>query len=152
MHAYVVQLSETPFEDAEDFITEDVFYDTSFIGEVADYVQNISEKGREEAIKSFLEMCAQYGAEVGEGFVVFTKEFKENYFRNRFDDLKNLVEQAELKEFSEDSNLVYMLKKLIEDKYDMYIYFFYPQTLDSFIRGAFSGIKYYVGGVVDYHY
>lgn len=156
MHASIIQLFEEKV-DRNNFISEEDFYDSSFVGVIADYVQDVTDKERENLVKDFLEMCAEKGAEVGDDYVIFTKEFKENHFRHNFNKLKELMEKASLDDFINDRMFAYNLQMYVEDRFDTYIYegdrgLSYPKSFDSFVREVEVGLKYYVGGVVDYHY
>lgn len=151
MHSRIIQLSKEPI-DKDDYITEDTFID-DFVGVIADYVSE--ETDREEDIKWLLYAIKEYGIVYNdkEESIIFPKGFKENYFRERFKELKEVVQNISLEQFASNSTVAYNLASLIEDKHGFYIYTSFWQSFDSFVRGELEeGEKYYIGGTIDYHF
>jgi len=152
MHSRIFQLSESPISK-EDYITEELFYD-DFVGQIADYVDDSTE--REEDIKWLINTIEKYGATYNEKeqSIVFLKGFKDSYFKERFQKLKEVIQNMNLSEFSTGFMKVYELKDLIEDEYGFYIYYndsYAP--IDAFVReDVEEGKKYFIGNVLDYHF
>ncbi len=152
MHSRICQLSQKPI-DKSDYITEDMFYD-DFVGTVGDYVQE-SPTGRKEDIEWLMAIIEDYGAiyNSSEESILFPIGFKENYFKESYEKLKEAVQNMSLEQFASDSIIVSTLKLLIDSKYGFYIYTTHWQTLDNFVRCELKeGEKYYIGGILDYHF
>ncbi|SDF51992.1 hypothetical protein SAMN04244560_00854 [Thermoanaerobacter thermohydrosulfuricus] len=153
MHSNIFQLEERPLRFEEDYACEEDFYE-GFVGTVADYVSE--DVNREEEIKYFVEFLKKYGIMYNpeEQSIVFPEGFKIQYFRERLEKLKKIVEDITIEEFSTDSTKVWILKNLIEEKYGVYIY--YKKTwknFDEFVRYDLQeGGKYYIGSVLDYRF
>jgi|LSQX01.2.fsa_nt_gb hypothetical protein len=150
MHSRIFQFSEKPISK-DDFITEETFfYDEAFIGTIAEYVSEDVERG--EDIEWLLAELVPHGAVFNkeEESIVFPKGFKESYFSRRLADLKKKINEVSLEEFARCSVTAYELRKMIEDKFSFYIYYYYPQPIDGFIRDLEEDTKYYIGGVIDY--
>jgi hypothetical protein len=155
MHSNIFQLERTPLRE-EEFVTEEEFYD-GFVGIVADYVD--SDIDREEEILYFINQLKPYGIIYNpeEQSIVFKEGFKEKYFLEKFNKLKQLTSELTLEEFAGietfDELKLWKIKQLIEDKFGTYIYTencWMP--LDAFLREMEEGEKYYFGSVIDYHY
>ncbi|NLW24677.1 MAG: hypothetical protein GXY91_05485 [Clostridia bacterium] len=149
MHSRIFQLSDEKI-NKDDFITEENFYEDSFIGSVADYVSDNID--RKEDIKWLMSCLEPYGVKLDkeEESIVFPKGFKQRYFEERFKKFKETVNGMTLNDFC-DSIKAWQLSQIIEKKFDFYIYVSYPQPLDDFIRDLEEEKKYFIGGIVDYH-
>ena len=70
--------------------------------DIAEFVK--TEKNKEGAVCILLEEMQELGAVVGKEddipYIIFTKECKENYFRDRFAKVKKMVADMDLDEFS----------------------------------------------------
>lgn len=161
MHSRVFQISSQPIEK-EDYIREGDFYDLPFLGEVADYVSEDTNKSDDI---EWLKNCYQNGVEITEDIIVITdkKKFFEDSFERFKETLKKLEEETTIEAFAGvdkskygfGSN-IYELKCLAEgDKFGFYMFDFndcgYPETFDEFVRGAEEGKTYYIGATFDYH-
>lgn len=112
----------------------------------------------ERAIRNgFIEVLKKHGAQYGTGkagaeeipWVIFSQETKGNYFRERFEKMKQLAGGMTLDQFSESKEEVKHLKLIIDDEFGDAVYFnssFY--TLDDFIRDVEPGMKYFIGNVL----
>ncbi|MBT1280253.1 hypothetical protein VTU32_08200 [Thermoanaerobacter sp. CM-CNRG TB177] len=154
MHGTIIQLEEKPLRFEEDFACEEDFYD-DFVGVIADYVSD--DVDRDVEIQYFIEYLKKYKEvtyDPQEYSIIFPKGFKEEYFSARFFNLKKIVQELTLEEFSTDSTKVWILENLIEEKYGIYIYHKETwTTFDEFVRyNLKEGQKYYIGTVLDYHF
>lgn len=151
MHSRIIQLSES-FIGEEDYINEEVLIDNGFVNGMIDYVS--SETDRENDIEWFVQYLQQFGCVEYDGEkIVFKKGFKENYFKDRFLQLKSKVAEMEFKDFF-DSLKLYELMKLIKHNYGFYVYIHdYYYNLDDFVRYILKeDVEYYFGTTLDYHY
>lgn len=69
------------------------------------------------------------------------------------------IEHCTLEEFANGIEGMFQLKDAYDDRFSFYVYSDDEDddgdnldTFDSFIRGAEIGVKYYIGGTVDYHW
>lgn len=155
MYSRIFQLSKKPLV-REDYISEDMFYD-GFVGTIADYVS--SDVDRKYDIEWFKEFLEPYGAKVCEKAeqVYFPKGFKASYFKERYEEFKELAEKTSFEVFaglSNDTLSLYKLTSVIESKYGFYVVVHgYPESLDDFIRYMDDeDATYYIGATIDYHY
>lgn len=156
MHGYIIQLSSKKPIKRDDFIHEDDFYDSSFVGEIADYVADMDESERERAIADFIKMCKPCGIVEEKDGITFLDGFKEKFFTARFEYLKKLVDELSIEDFAANTIKLYEISSLIEEKFDVYVYESSEYggnlyTFDYFVRTLEPGVKYYIGGTVDYH-
>ncbi|MGH2331793.1 hypothetical protein [Thermoanaerobacter mathranii] len=153
MHSNIFQLEEKPLKFEEDYACEEDFYD-GFVRTIADYVSD--DVNREEEINYFVEHLEKYGVIYNpkEQSIIFSEGFHTKYFNERLLDLKKIVEDITIEEFSTDSTKVWILKNLVEEKYGIYIYHKNSwETFDAFVRYRLEeGKKYYIGTVLDYHF
>ena len=134
------------------FMNESDFY--SLVGVEADYF--VDAEYEDDNVKDYLEGWKKYGAETGiekndDGeeipWIIFNRNARRNFFKNRFDEMKKVATEITLDEFSTDD--ICTFKSLIFDNYGDAVYLnscFY--TEDDFIRMAEAGRKYYIGHVV----
>lgn len=151
MHSRIFQLSINSVKE-EDFIGEEVFYDNGFVGQIADYVSE--DTNREEDILWFLDFVGDYGIQYDEEekSIIFLEGFKRNYFREKFEEFNQIVKEIDLDKFI-NSREIYQLEQLITDKYGFYVFMDYAQTLDDFVRyNLEENVKYYFGNTFDYHF
>lgn len=154
MHSRIFQLSLDVIP-LDDYIKEEDFYEDPFLGSVADYVSD--DTNRDEDIKWLKSMLEPLGAifkkESHRDVVIFPADFKRQYYNARFLEFKKLAQEMTLDEFCGWQKPA-KLSELISDKYGFYIYVNYPEPIDDFVR-TLSGEKeekYYIGGTIDYHF
>jgi hypothetical protein len=150
MHSRIFQIEEAPI-DVDDYINEYTFEESGFVGSVADYVDE--SRDRPDDIDWLISYIGKYGAVYNKKkeSIVFNKGFKENYFRQKYDQFHTYVSKITFEDFVNDSYVPYKLKTLIEETGGFYVYNCGWETLDSFIRDMTEGKEYYIGGTVDYH-
>ena len=152
MHSRIFQMDIEPI-NKEDHIDESTFYEDTFIGSIADYVDE--DTNRDEDIQWLVDCYEKYGMEYNkeEGYVVFKEDFKENYFRERFKLFKEAVDELTFEDFAYDMRAnLYKVRSLMEDRFSFYVYFIdYWMTFDRFVRQLEKGKKYYLGATINYH-
>lgn len=154
MHSRIFQLGTSKIEK-EEYITEGHYYESWFLGSVADYIKE-SDRGEDiEWLKSCFNSLGEYVTiDTEEGTVEFKEGFKTKYFERNFNKFKELSQAITIEEFSEQTYPTYSIKCLLSDKFSFYfeiedggLY-----CLDDFIRDvAEAGVKYHIGGTLDYH-
>lgn len=155
MHSRIFQISKNPVKK-EEYINVDKILDSeSFVGTIADYV---TESDREEDIEWLVSCIKDYGIEYDnqQDMIIFKKGFKENYFRERFEKLKEKINSMTLEEFAKGDFSLYEIRMLIEEKFGFYVYCkgVYCDDImpfDLFVRMMEEERKYYIGGTLDYH-
>ena len=170
MHSRIFQVSKEPINE-EDYISESTFYDSAFIGEVADYVNQDTDRNDDIAwLKDYIE--GRGGIELDEAEMTITIVDKKKFFERSFNTFKELLDKlasTNIIQFSGTaesgdmensrfafSSLMYDLECEAEgDKFGFYIYDYgdygYPTRLDEWVRGTKNGDKYYFGATIDYH-
>ena len=170
MHSRIFQVSTEPINE-EDYISESTFYDSSFIGEVADYVNEDTDRADDiNWLKEYIK--DRGGIEINEDENTITIVDKREFFEKGFEKFKELIEKLEdinLIQFSGTaeqgdlenshfafSTLMYDLKCEAEgDMFGFYVYdsdnWGYPARLDEWIRSTKNGDKFYFGATIDYH-
>ena len=90
--------------------------------DIAEFVK--TEKNKEGAVCILLEEMQELGAVVGKEddipYIIFTKECKENYFRDRFAKVKKMVADMDLDEFSNSD--LFTLRDAIQDDWGNMVY------------------------------
>ena len=108
------------------------------------------EKTTEGAACILLEEMQELGAVVGKEddipYIIFTKECKENYFRDRFTKVKKMVADMDLDEFSNSD--LFTLRDTIQDNWGDMAYEDSMIPFDQFIRTAIPDAKYYIGNII----
>ena len=152
MHSRIIELSTIPIT-VDERICESDYYDNGFIGNIADYVDGDTD--REYDIKWFIdcligkEMIAKSD---NESFTL-GENAREKYFKEKYDALKECMDNMSLEKFCTDSLDLYKIQMYVEDKHDFYIHHDgYYETLDSFMRDVKDGDTWYFGGTLDYHF
>lgn len=164
-------------DDLDDIgvLDESDFYDD--LGALGiDYVKNVESEEQQIIRESFAEEFKRFGATVKlvkadtpedpEGFpdgvyVVsgINKSFKEKYFKERYEEMKRLVESITLEQFATNLSQtpLYDIKRAMFRDYDDVVSqnengcHYGWNTLDYFIRTADPEKKYYIGRVVFMH-
>ena len=155
MQSNIIELGYSPIEKDER-VEESTFYE-DFVGTIADYVDEIKEEGdRKECIKCFVGSMGPDIVTFDEKAesITFSEDAKRLYFKNAYHEFMMMTLKLTLTDFATTDLKPYKLSKLIENKYDYYIYIdgsYY--TLDYFMRIiAEPGKPYYFGGIVKYHF
>lgn len=119
--------------------------------DIAEFVK--TEKNKEGAACILLEEMQELGAVVGKEddipYIIFTKECKENYFRDRFTKVKKMVADMDLDEFSNSD--LFTLRDTIQDNWGDMAYEDSMIPFDQFIRTAIPDAKYYIGNIIHLH-
>lgn len=159
MHSRIYQITTDPVP-ADEYLSEGYFYEHWFVGSIADYVAGGLK--RESEIDSFKELLVKRTVAVFHGDDCFSilPHGKEAYFRYAYADFNDAVKKAasiSLEDFAgngECSSLVYRIKNSFCDKFGPYVSSdeFDTIPLDDFIRDAELGKRYYIGGILDYHW
>lgn len=152
MHSRIFQVSMSPIKK-DDYICEDIYYDHWFTYQIADYVDDNTD--RNEDIKRLSECynCLTFSAdENGEFFIV---DSKEKYFKSSFEQFTDALKKIQtysLEDFATGIGEMWTLQHAYEDKHGFYIDADGElMTLDSFVRRCATGEKYYIGATIDYH-
>jgi ribosome biogenesis SPOUT family RNA methylase Rps3 len=150
MHSRVFELTKEPILE-DNWLNEDDLCDTSFIGEIADFVTTSPKSEREADIQWLLGHKPGVFSRSGDKLII-TASTKRAYLGERYADLKKHVAQLSFTDFCDDFK-VCILKRMILDTGSFYVYDNgYWSPLDTFIRDASEGDVFYVGGIVDYHF
>lgn len=151
MDGRIFQLSNKKINE-DDFIAQEDFYESDFMGAVADNVYGNIEK--EKDIKCLFKRLKPFGIITNEAekSIIFTRGFKKRYFKEKFEEFKKMAENITIDEFI-DPSTIYKLTKLIKNRLDYYICIDdYLQALDDFVRRSLQEEqKYFIGGIVGYH-
>lgn len=155
MHSDIIELGRKPIE-TDERVGEFSFYE-NFVGTIADYVDEIKEESdRIERIKYFVKSLGKDIVTFDEKAetITFSENAKRLYFKNAYHEFMSMTLKLTLSDFATSDLKPYKLSKLIENKYDYYVYIDGSyHTLDYFIRNIVKPNKpYYFGGVVRYHF
>ena len=158
MHSRIFQISKEPIYE-EDYIKESRYYDHWFLGSVADYVNEDTDRA---ADIQWLQHCYDgkgliFGTdEGGEYFII---EDKIKYFTLNFESFQIALEELSnitIEGFASQKSYsnIYALKSAYEDKCGFYVDGdeFGMYSLDGFIRWSDNGTKFYIGATIDYHF
>lgn len=155
MHSRIFEISESSFIDKDDHYFFD-FEDLGSMPSGVDYV--VETENREDDIEWLRDIMSHYKGITfdDESFIVST-DFKNEYFEKRFKDLKERVEELTLEEFSDENKgmmELYYIKKAIEDRlgFRVFNYNYGNMSFDTFVRHMKPNVRYYIGGIGDYHY
>lgn len=158
MHSRIFQLEFNPVEEF-DLLSEETIYDLNswFLDIIGDYVD--SDTDREEDIEWLLRYLSslsdRFKFDEEQGTITFFEGFKEDYFRDRYNKMKEAVEKITLKEFAgvEGQLNLFDIMTAIEDRFGFYVYHEgVLQNMDSFVRLLEPNRPYYFGATLDYHY
>lgn len=165
MHNRIFQLEKMEDINAKTIskINANTFLErTNLINTIADYIADIEDDDSFDLKNEydwFAKNLISYGAVYNkeDNTITFPKNFKYNYFKNRFTKFKETVQSINLDDFVDDSTIsFYGIKELINNEFGFYIcnsnYEF--DTLDNFIRGlaAYKKHTYKLITVLDYHF
>lgn len=151
MHSRIFQLGLYPIGEDERIDSTD-FNEDSFVGSVADYVSDNCDRGEDIGwLVKHLAVHSHVLYNHEEKYLVFTEGFKEAYFKEAYNRVKDAMHTMTLETFATGGVELSKIQCAIENKLGFYVYFDHPQTLDSFVRELECNTKYYIGGTVDYH-
>jgi hypothetical protein len=144
-----------PIKENE-YITESDYWDHWFTREIADYVNECT--NRDSDIKWLSDCYEDKGVtfdsdENGKYFIVTSRE---EYFADKFIKFKGFlanVAECSLEEFSKGLRDMWFVKDAYEERFAFYVDADGEvMTFDSFVRGCAVNEKYYIGGTMDYHW
>lgn len=158
-HSNIFQISSKPIGRGHWTVADD-YVDTGFVGEIADYVDDLTEEER----LGCLEWCEKYdiapGIEVDAKAETIKIVSKEEYFREKWKKTAAAamkLAEMPLKEFatSEAQEALDDIGYYGNSRHDLYadapdIWGFCP--FDEFVRNVNDGDVFYIGGIVDYHW
>lgn len=163
MHSRIFQLSN---DEVTEPLTESsiIAFNEWFVNQIADYVDENTDRESDIdwLLQTFNEETCKYITvfKMNDFYVsiTFKPGFKEEYFREKFTKLKELVKNLTLEEFSDSSSITaYSIKDEVESKFGFYVYnneteFIIP--FDTFVRELNGTVEetYYFGSTVDYHW
>lgn len=164
MHSRIFQIENYPIFEDERLSSADFDCEHWFVREIADYVCDVD--AREENIDMFIDdvikplgECAELVQESGQVYFTLHHGFREKYFVERYKRFCTILQKLSLSITLEDfasgevGGDMYALKSAYNDRYGWWVnsedglY-----TLDDWIRHAQTETKYYLGGVLDYHF
>ena len=155
MHSRIFQLSKKPVTN---FLTGyDMEDHPSFLGPIADYVTDVSEERRRDAIKWLGEAP---GIEIdGDQLKIVSKK---EYFAGYFQEFQKAIRNAAagtLEDFIRPEMMysLYDIERAVRDKFGFYAvlsdsYFNDVIPLTDFVRSSSEGEVWHLGSVLDYHY
>lgn len=158
MHSRIYQINKEPIPKC-DYIEEDNYYDHWFTNSIADYVNGNTD--RDDDIKWLKDCYEEKGLSFGtdndgEYFII---EDKIKYFAQNFEAFQKALKELSmgtLDDFisGECGISLYRLKESYNDKFGFYVECedCGCETFDGFMRYATTGVKYYIGATIDYHY
>lgn len=166
MHSRIFTISEEPIKTNEFDNLEDELFDRMPSG--TDYVDKIDEADWENAYNWLngtpgieMHLKSENGKPLKKPWFKITD--KKAYFTDKYNEFKkyiNIAANITLDDFcnpksNADYNM-YLLQKTFDDNYGFYIADngnrFGLTSLDSFMRYANEGDKFYLGNVYDYHF
>lgn len=157
MHSRIFQISREPI-NKDEYISEADYYDSGFIGEIADYVSDYTDRDDDiELIKARLEGVADFNGDS------FTIKNQRKYFEKKFSNFLETIEDISLLTFedfctdeSDFSYKMYKLESAYRDKFKFYINdngeYAGTEPIDDFMRRAKNGDVFYIGATLDYHF
>lgn len=157
MHSRIFQISTKPIDKC-DYIEESNYYDHWFLNSVADYVNDSTD--RADDIKWLKDCYDKDGLSFGvdENGEYFMVEDKAKFFEPKFKRFQNALQELSTTTLDDFMNgkcgyQLYELKAAYDDKFGFYVDGdeFSLDTLNTFIRYAEIGKKYYIGATIDYH-
>lgn len=156
MHSRIFQISREPISKDE-YISEADFYDNGFIGNIADYVSDDTDRESDiEWLKQRLEGVADFNGDS------FTIKDQRKYFEKSFSDFLEAIKDISLltfEDFCTDANdfnyKMYKLESAYRDEFEFYINDiggYGTEPFDDFMRRAKNGDVLYIGATLDYHF
>lgn len=153
MHNTIFEISTEPFNPNHMMALYEIEDNDWFFGPIADYiVQIVDEEEIISMIEETFDDIPHITLDLDEKSFYMDKQFKLDHFEDRFNQIKDMVGGMDIHTFIDNSTISYKIMSLLEDKYDLYIYWDGELiTFDKFAREAVPGKKYYFGSVFDYH-
>ena len=153
-HSLIFEITENPY-DVDEWIEEDTFFESDFIGSVAEYVSDTTIEERPENIARLRKFVGD-GFEVAKDADTYTIKVlpggKQKYFKSKFRELKAQVGAMTVEDYCDEMN-AWRLMMLISDKFSLYVYQNGTyRTIDNFVRNIAENRIYYIGGIVGYKY
>ena len=160
MHSKIFQISMEPINEYE-YICEDDYYDHWFTNQIADYVSDDCD--REVTIKWLSDCLNGCNIDKDQNGYYLVVSNKEEYFKRSFERFIQALGEIgipTLDDFIKPHGVdLWHLQDAYEDKYGFYVdyashsgYGMELMTFDYFVRMCQVNTKYYIGGVVDYHF
>ena len=159
MHSRIFQIT-TEYVQKEEYISESDFWEHWFVGNIADYVSDDVDRAEEILnLRQYFESMKVAEFSEDNSFKLLT-DGKVKYFKTEFKRFSESVKKAadvNLEEFASGAkceDLVFNIKSSYCDKFGWYVSSeeFGTIPMDEFIRSAEPGKRYYIGGVLDYHW
>ena len=153
-HSRIFEVSKYEM-DPHDWLVADDLAESTFVGNIADYVKDIDDVDRLESIE-WLSKCTAGSIEIthddSKYKLKLAQNGKQTYFGGRLASLKLMVGEMTIDEFADDMT-AWKTQELINERYSFYVFEegLY-KTLDNFIRSIKEGEEYYICGVIDYHH
>lgn len=157
MHSRIYQISKTPIDEC-DYIEESHYYDHWFVGSIADYVNDRTDRNDDiQWLKDcYEERGISFGVDDnGEYFIV---EDKIQYFTPKFEAFQKALRELSTSTLDDFVNgksgyPLYSLKSAFNEKFGFYVdgEDINTESFDGFVRYADVGVKYYIGATIDYH-
>lgn len=160
MHSRIFQIESSPV-DVEDRICEDSIPEW-FTNSIADYVSDVSAENRDEEFEwlmssNFGRVCTRDGdtltfkIDIGDYFDEYFEKFKKAVDTLSKIDFNQFVTQST--GYSNLDSAMYSLKESYSDQFGFYVWHDDElYTMQQWMRTVEPLGKYYLGGVVDYHF
>jgi hypothetical protein len=160
-HEKIYQITPEPLP-VEEFITENDFIDHPFIGSISDGVssRNIDLENEIRYFRKWLENMQKVVVFDTDNSFCILPGGKEKYFKNAFSKFSEAVKKAvniNLEKFSGDSVCPAIIQNISNsfcEKFGSYVSSDEFDTIpfDEFIRYAEINKRYYINGILDYHW
>lgn len=158
----IYQISQNPM-DSENWITEEDFYMTSFLGDIATRIESSTEYERRDMIESLSKFLAENKlGKIENGIITLHPELlQQHYYSQRYvefgaavEKLKTISKQKFLDDLDGVRNAIFEVEGSLIKQQDHYVCWDSeePIPLDEFLRTATPGKPYYIGGVCSYKY
>ena len=162
----IIEIRESKVYE-NDRITEDVFWNNGFLDKIAERIDDSDDRIGD--IDFFLDHLPQefitYSRldDSNDDIILFHKRFKKAYFKDAYQNFKNLASQITLDIYAGDdlnitkpntfkyNTIMDQLKSQISETDGPYIYGDDGyETIDNFVRGLTENTEYCIGGTVVY--
>lgn len=158
----IFQISQNPIS-SDNWITEEDFYMTSFLGDVATRIESISDAERREKINTLGQFLEENKLGKIESSVITLQPelLQQHYYSQRYMEFKEVIKKLnaiDKQKFLEDldgvRNTIFEVEGSLIKQQDHYVCWDSeePIPMDEFLRTATIGKPYYIGGVCRYKY